>query len=284
MKYLIIIFSLLALNSCTQKEFSLHEKGFEYLFHHQDPDNIKPELGDIMILNMDYYYNGDSLLFSTKELSTPFRMKLKKNMPTGETIDDALALMNIGDSASFKLNATLFYTITKHQKVPVKVKQDDQITFHVKLVRTIVKEKFEKEIRRKKQPDTIEKELDLLENYIKNSNITQEPTASGLYFIENQKGTGNKAKMGSQVTVHYSGYFINGENFSNTYESNQPFTFTLGKDELIAGFQEGILKMSGKGHYTLIIPSYIGYGSKGNQTIPANKTLIFEIDVLSIKN
>jgi FKBP-type peptidyl-prolyl cis-trans isomerase len=57
----------------------------------------------------------------------------------------------------------------------------------------------------------------------------------------------------------------------------------LGKDDLIAGFQEGISQMRAKGHYKLVIPSSLAYGETGNEIVPPNETLIFEIDVLSVE-
>ena len=285
MRFTLLILSVtLFLFSCQQKEtYIKHENGFEYLFYSQDKSANKPHVGDILVLSMEYYFNGDSLLFSSKELSNPFRMKLKRTKPIGETIDDALSLMHIGDSASFKLNASIFYTQTKKQDVPLNVKQDDQITFYVKLLRVISHEQFDKELEKKKIPDTVEQEQTLLESYLKTSGITVEPINSGLYFVEDIEGKGEKAKIGSQVTLHYSGYYINGKSFSSTYEMGKPFTFILGKDELINGFQEGILMMQKKGRYTLVIPSHLAYGSEGNSTIPPNKTLIFEIDIIDIK-
>lgn len=283
MKYLLIITLLIGLASCQDtQEYTQHEKGFEYLFYHQNQNAEKPRLGDVMVLSMEYFFNGDSLLFSSKELSNPFRMKLKRTVPTGQTIDDALSLLHIGDSVSFKVNANLFYTQTKKQDVPLNVKQNDYITFYVKLLSVVNQEQFE-QIRVKKEPDTIEREQELLERYLQMSNITVEPTNSGLYFVENIEGKGELAKIGNRVSVHYSGYFIDGKGFSSTYESGKPFTFILGKDDLIAGFQEGIGMMQKKGHYTLVIPSHLGYSKEGNESIPPNKTLIFEIDVLDIR-
>ncbi len=284
MKQLLILLGLSLLFSCNNNSsYTLHEKGFEYKFFNKNDDAPKPRVGDVMVLNMAYYYNGDSLLFSSKELSNPFRMKLKRAKPIGETIDDAMSLLHIGDSASFRVNANLFYAQTKQQDIPKKVKQNDKITFYVKLIKVINKEQFQKEQAKKQVPDTPKKEEQLLKRYLEMSNIKVEPTNSGLYFIEDLKGKGKKPVTGNRVTVNYSGYFIDGKSFSNTYDMGKPFTFTLGKDELIAGFQEGIYKMQKNGHYTLIIPSYLGYGKKGNERIPANKTLIFEIDVLDIK-
>jgi len=286
MKYLLILISIFTLFSCENSEkYIQHEKGFEYLFYTHNESAEKPKLGDIMVLDMKYYLHGDSLLFSSRELSNPFRMKLKRTTPVGETIDDALSLLHIGDSASFKLNASNFYRITKQREVPMGIKQSDIIIFYVKLVKLIKKEKFEQEIIKnaEQEANTPEEEEKLLKRYLQMSNITVEPTNSGLYFVEDIKGKGAQAKNGSEVTLHYSGYFINGKSFSSTYEIGEPFTFTLGKTELISGFEEGISMMRKKGHYTLVIPSYLAYGQEGNETIPPNKTLVFEIDILDIK-
>jgi len=284
MKYIfsIVAFTLLLACQNTSTKFTKHEMGFEYLFHTQDKTADKPKIGDILVLNMSYYYNGDSLLFSTQELNTIYRMKLKKSQVNGETIDDALAMMHIGDSASFKVNANLYYALTKKQNVPLKVKQSDFITFHVKIKSVIDRKKYQDEVD-KREKISPEKEEELLKRYLKMSNITVEPTNSGLYFVEDIKGDGAKAKHGKEVTLHYSGYFINGKSFSSTYESGRPFTFILGKTDLIAGFEEGISLMQKKGRYTLVIPSHLAYGKEGNDRIPPNKTLIFEIDLIDIK-
>jgi len=283
MKQTLIILGFFLLFSCGNKTtYTKHEKGFEYLFYTHNEDATKPKVNDVMVLNMDYYFNDDSLLFSSSELSTPFRMKLKRSVPTGETIDDALSLLHIGDSASFKINANLFYTITKKVDVPLNVKLSDQITFYVKLKEIISYEKFQNQ-KIKPRNDTPKDEQRLLKRYIEMSNITVEPTHSGLYFIEDIKGKGEKPKIGDKITLNYSGYYVNGESFTSTYESGKPSVFTLGKDDLIPGFQEGISMMQKGGHYTLIIPSYLAYGEMGNELIAPNKTLIFEIDILDIR-
>lgn len=281
LKFTLIAISL-SLISCDKAEYQTHEKGFEYLFFEQNLSAPKPRVGDIMILKMDYFLNGDSLLFSSSELNYPFRMKLKRNEPNGETIDDALSLLHTGDSASFKVNANLFYTLTQKQDVPIEIKQTDLIVFYVKLVKVIDYETFQKE-NTSTEIETPEQEEALLKHYLESANIKIEPSNSGLYFIEDIAGKGPKAQIGHQVTIHYSGYFVDGKPFSSTYNAGRPFKFTLGKDDLIIGFQEGISQMQAKGRYTLIIPSFLAYGKEGNAMIPPNKTLIFEIDVLKIE-
>jgi FKBP-type peptidyl-prolyl cis-trans isomerase len=270
------------LASCQQDKFIKHEKGFEYLFFEQNQNNKKPKLGDVMVLNMSYSLNNDSLLFSSEMLNNPFRMKLKKNKPNGATIDDALSLMHMGDSACFILNANLFYTLTKKQKVPMNITHQDKIYFYVKLKEVVNYEDFVKQ-RSTPKANTPEEEMLLLDRYLKMGNIQAKPLASGLYFIEDIAGQGPLPKYGQTISLHYNGYFVNGQGFSNTYESGKPFDIVFGKTDLIKGFEEGLSMMKNKGHYTLIIPSHLAYGSEGNQSIPANKTLIFEIDILNIE-
>ncbi len=282
LQYFILSISGILLWSCTQsKEFQKHEEGFDYLFFNHSEDSLKPKSGDVMLLSMEYYLNNDSLMFSSKELSTPFRMKLKRNQPAGATIDDALALLHIGDSACFRVNATLYYTLTRQQKIPTTIKQNDQIYFYVKLKGVTSFEQFVKE-KKKQQKDTPEREMKMLERYIEMSNIEEKPTNSGIYVVEDVAGKGKTAQQGQHISLHYQGYFVDGQVFSSTYETGRPFDVIFGKTDLIQGFEEGLSHLKKGGHYRLIIPSHMAYGTEGRGTIPPNKTLIFEIDVLDI--
>jgi FKBP-type peptidyl-prolyl cis-trans isomerase len=124
----------------------------------------------------------------------------------------------------------------------------------------------------------------LLDDYLQRANITVEPTHSGLYFIEMEKGNGSKPKPEQALVVHYTGYFIDGNIFSTTYYDGRPFEFKYGNGEVIQGWEEGISQMNVGGKYKLIIPSHLAYGSegKGSRILPYS-TLIFEIELLGIK-
>lgn len=102
---------------------------------------------------------------------------------------------------------------------------------------------------------------------------------------EIQVGTGQEAKTGDTVNVHYSGYLIDGKKFDSSIDRGQPFTFTIGSGEVIQGWDIGVASMRVGGKRRLIIPPSFGYGSKdvGNGLIPPNSVLIFDIELLSIK-
>jgi FKBP-type peptidyl-prolyl cis-trans isomerase len=125
-------------------------------------------------------------------------------------------------------------------------------------------------------------EADIRNQYIQANNITVAPTASGLYFIENEKGTGPKAEPGSTVYVHYTGKLLDGTVFDSSIERGEPFNFKLGVGQVIKGWDEGIGMMNQGGKATLIIPSDIAYGSRAAGQIPAYSTLVFDVELVEV--
>jgi FKBP-type peptidyl-prolyl cis-trans isomerase FkpA len=105
---------------------------------------------------------------------------------------------------------------------------------------------------------------------------------SGLYIRETAPGTGEAAKPGDRVKVHYTGWLANGQQFDSS-RSGEPIEFTLGTGEVIAGWDEGVAGMQVGGRRQLVIPPALGYGpmSPGGG-IPPNATLVFEVELLGI--
>jgi peptidylprolyl isomerase len=95
-------------------------------------------------------------------------------------------------------------------------------------------------------------------------------------------GTGPEAKAGQSVTVNYVGVlFHGGKLFDASWKRKEPFNFTLGKGQVIPGWDQGVAGMKVGGRRELVIPSALGYGAKGSPpSIPANAPLVFVIDLL----
>jgi FKBP-type peptidyl-prolyl cis-trans isomerase FkpA len=109
------------------------------------------------------------------------------------------------------------------------------------------------------------------------------PTGGGTLVIEDLVvGTGATAAAGDTVTVHYIGTLTNGTKFDSSYDRGQPYTFQVGAGRVIAGWDQGVPGMKVGGKRRLTIPPSLGYGSQANGPIPANSTLVFDIDLLSI--
>ena len=103
--------------------------------------------------------------------------------------------------------------------------------------------------------------------------------------IEDLKvGTGAAAKAGQTVTVHYVGTLTDGKKFDSSRDRGQGFTFPLGSGRVIKGWDVGVAGMQVGGLRKLTIPPEMGYGARGfPPVIPANATLVFEVELLSIK-
>lgn len=105
-----------------------------------------------------------------------------------------------------------------------------------------------------------------------------------LNIIEVTPGTGEAAKAGDKVSVHYTGKFLNGTVFDSSYPRKEPISFTLGAPGLIKGFDQGATGMKVGGKRTITIPYQMAYGPKGRPpVIPAFSTLIFELELMKIE-
>jgi len=109
-------------------------------------------------------------------------------------------------------------------------------------------------------------------------------TASGLQYWDIKVGTGAEAKPGNKVTVHYTGWLTSGKKFDSSVDAGKPFEFTIGRGDVIKGWEEGVAGMKVGGKRQLRIPPELGYGASGYPgVIPANATLIFDIQLLGVK-
>ncbi len=109
-------------------------------------------------------------------------------------------------------------------------------------------------------------------------------TESGLKYYDFKKGSGSTPNTGQTVVVHYSGWLTDGKMFDSSVVKKKPFSFVLGTGGVISGWDEGVASMSVGGKRQLVLPPDLAYGEQGaGNVIPAGATLIFEIELLSIK-
>ncbi len=112
---------------------------------------------------------------------------------------------------------------------------------------------------------------------------TTRTTETGLIIEDKLIGDGDEAVSGKTVTVNYTGTLVNGDQFDSSI-GRAPFSFPLGAGRVIKGWDEGVSGMKVGGKRILTIPPELGYGSRGaGNVIPANATLIFEVDLLKVK-
>ena len=111
---------------------------------------------------------------------------------------------------------------------------------------------------------------------------------NGLKYTDTKTGDGAAAAAGNKVSVHYTGWLFNNgtkaAKFDSSVDRGQPFQFTLGAHQVIAGWDEGVAGMKVGGKRALIIPPELGYGARGaGGVIPPNATLMFDVELLGVQ-
>ena len=114
-------------------------------------------------------------------------------------------------------------------------------------------------------------------------------TQSGLKITDTKVGDGATPKTGQTCVMHYTGWLYEngakGKKFDSSVDRDEPFEFAIGAHQVIRGWDEGVATMKVGGKRTLIIPPELGYGARGaGGVIPPNATLVFDVELLDVKN
>ena len=285
----------LALVSCKNSEFEGYttaENGLNYKFYNHDENGTKPKEGDGVAFSFIIkQYSKDSVLVDSKTItgdgSGVFKYRLPKSSFAG-SIEDGLAMMSKGDSASFIINADSFFLKTQRApSLPPHIKPGDHLLVTIS-VRDIKGQK-DLDAEQKQQQAEMEKKMmefqaaekPAFDKYLADNKINTKPTASGLIYIETKKGSGPHPAATDQVVVQYTGTLLDGTKFDSSLDHDGPATFGL--NQVIPGWTEGLQLMSKGGKAKLVIPSALGWGAQGNgQMIPPYAAVLFDVELIDI--
>lgn len=268
------------------------ESGLHYKFYNKNENGKKVELGSgIYFSYIIATYPKDSVIVDSKKVSQDgsayTRFALNASSFKG-SFEDGFLMMNEGDSASFIVPADSFFLKTMGMNaLPAGVKPGDHLKgiFSIKEVKT----KAEVEANQKQQMADQEKmmremsakETEDFNKYLADNKIDAKPTASGLIYVEVKKGKGANPKPTDIVKVHYTGKLLDGKTFDSSVDRGEPIEFPL--NQVIPGWTEGLQLMAKGGKAKLYIPSNIGYGPRGQGPIPPFATLVFDVELIDIK-
>ncbi len=278
------------LTSCSQPPsrhpgFKKTSTGLYYKFYHKSDDTTQPRLTEYAMVEM-IYGTPDSVLFDSRNLPAsqrPMKIPMIKSIYKGD-IYEGIEMMHVGDSAVFQSNAdSVFKKLFRMRKLPAFVDSTKDVYFAIKLVGVKTPQQLQAEdsARMTKLRNAESKER---EAYLKKNNITVKPSPDGLYFIPEKRGKGPHPKVGEKVSVHYTGYLLNGKKFDSSLDRGKPFEFTLGKHQVISGWDEGVAMLRKGGTAKLIIPSSLGYGTRNMGPIPPFSTLVFDVELVNIQH
>lgn len=264
-------------NTKCYEGYTQSSSGLYYKFYHQNEGDT-PQVRDFLDIYMSCSINDTIVIIPENRMVTPMMNSLFRG-----DLFEGIAMMHLGDSASFMVRAdSTFYTLFGRQ-MPKEFSVNDMMRFEVRLNDFYPEsEMAAKRIEYMKTTypnETLSAENELIEYFV-NNNIEPITTSSGLNYVITKEGNGEMPGVGTLVKVHYTGKLLDGTVFDSSVKRNEPFQFVLGIGQVIPGWDEGLQLLSKGSKAVLYIPYYIAYGDSGAGTIPPFATLIFEVELI----
>ena len=232
------------------------DSGLKYVIWKKG-DGEKAEAGDNVSVNYDGRLLDGSEFDSSYKRGKPFSFPLG----AGRVIkgwDEGIAYLNVGDSATLIIPSELGYGSMDRPNIPA----NSTLVFHVEL----------EDVKKVVKPEPYD---------VAGKDTTY--TGTGLKYIKLNETDGKAVTAGATVAVHYTGYLLDGTIFDSSISRGEPISFPIGQGRVIKGWDEGIAYLKVGEKARLIIPSELGYGSRAMGPIPANATLIFDVELVDVK-
>ena len=253
-------------------------------------------IGRVLSIHVQYRTGKDSTLFnSRRQLRMPVQIPLAELKVKGG-LEEALALLQPGDSAAFRFNADSVFTKSFRQPVPPPVRQAGNVlVLLVKATSILTPEEARAEQQRmleqaQQQEVTaaaqrLPKDIAAIQAYGKRNKLVLQKTPGGAHYVITRRGTGAKPKAGQTVSVLYKGSLLNGKMFDSTEKmGNKPIDFPIGVGQVIPGWDQTIPLLPKGSKAILLIPSALAYGTRGaGATIPPNAILRFDVELVDVK-
>jgi FKBP-type peptidyl-prolyl cis-trans isomerase len=256
--------------------------GLYYKIHSEDKnDTARIHTGSIVTLYLKYGLK-DSTLFDSKDIPQPIMLPVIEAQYEGDFYD-GLRLLKQGDSASFVLKAGPLFTKTFGQpELPAFLTAETDIYFDLMVRKVQSQEDIDRETEIKNM-EMEKEEMSKIEQYIKSNNITVQPTATGIYYMETKKGSGKTPVEGGYCSAHYTVYLLGGDKLFSTYDRKEPIDFKCGSQFENKGFQEIITMMKEGGKANAIVPSSMAFGAQGaGNFVPPFTTLYYDIELVKV--
>ena len=283
-------------------EYKIFKKvGSKYELREIGPDGdptYKDRVGKFLTAHIQTRTAKDSVMDNTRKQfdNSVVPLQLGEVQRKGGP-EEAYALLQAGDSAVFRFALDSLF---KGRPAPPALKKaGSYVQLFVstdKLIERPEAEKLQQTLQAKammaQQKDMAEyatkqgaKDDVVIQEYMKKNGLKMQKDASGLYYQVLKPGTGPNAVAGQRVSMKYSGTLLSGKEFDSTDKhGGQPFEFTLGRGEVIPGWDKGVVLLNKGSRAIFLIPAPLAYGKAGaGADIPADAPLKFDVEVLDIK-
>jgi FKBP-type peptidyl-prolyl cis-trans isomerase FkpA len=272
--------------------------GIRYFFIKHDKNGVKPAMGDIAFVRIVYKRDDDSLLFDSHSggrTDSTSMIPLNLTSSFKGSIEQCIAMMAAGDSASFLINSDSIYLKEfKQKEVPKFVKKASSLKFYIKLVRfeTLKQLKDAQYAMYENKMAEIKKtqnaEAPTIAKFLSDNNIKAKPIMiDSLYELERTGGNGKPIYEGDSVEVRYKGMLLDGTVFDQSDRGDGgKGTFKIlytHNAKLIRGWVEVLASMHEGEKVKILLPSSMAYGPYGaGKAIKPYTPLLFEIEVVKV--
>jgi FKBP-type peptidyl-prolyl cis-trans isomerase len=258
------------------------DSGMYYKIYTDDnEDTTMVRTGSIITVGLTYGLK-DSTLFDSKESPQPIMLAVDESKYEGDFYD-ALRMLKKGDSASFVLKAGPFFTQTFGQpQVPEFCQEETDLYFHIRILNCQTQQELDRETEIKNM-ELEKEEMAKLAAYVSANQVSVQPSASGIYFLETKKGSGKAPVENGYLTVHYTVNLLGGDQLFSTVEKGEPVDFKYGSQFENEGFMEVVGMMREGGKVNAIVPSAMAFGAQGaGNVVPPFSTLYYDIDLVKV--
>ncbi|MDB4926685.1 FKBP-type peptidyl-prolyl cis-trans isomerase [Mucilaginibacter sp.] len=294
--FVFLLVAAFATKASAQNGFQRTAKGTEYrMLTHNPGDRIK--VNDVITFQVVQKTDKDSILFSTYTTGRPAQAQIQ---PTGDLMD-IFPLLTLKDSVLIKVPTDTIFN-GHEDKRPAFLPKGSNLLFLMKIIKvqslTEAMAERDREIAEGKaliakyQAD----ETANTDKYIATNKLILKTTTSGLKYKINKASVKRKPLAGDTLLVNYVGRTLDGKVFDSSIaaegakaglqrpaDSYQPLQMVVGHDEVIPGWDEGLLLLNEGSKATFIIPSKLAYAEKGSGDIKPFSTLLFDIELVKIK-
>ncbi len=298
--FLALGIALAALTSC--KQFKKGPAGDMLYKIYEDKTSPLIKEGDFVSIQAVEKTEEDSVLFSSYEFDRPSLLVRQKSIFKGDLFE-ALGMLSEGDSATFKISIDSMEK--KMQKPKPKNTKGKYLVYDIKVLKVIPKGKLDDQAFKTKLNEYMVVEMQKAKNneggringYISKKDLKSKikVTSSGLNYIVDKEGAGQKPVAGDTVSLNYKGYLLSGKVFDTTLPDEakkaglftagrpyEPLKVPVGGNSTIPGFDEALMLFNKGTKATVIIPSKLAYGEKGNPSIPPYTPLVFDITIENV--
>ena len=266
-------------NNEDYSDFNRTHGGLLYKFHRtNDGATLTPK--DVVEIKMNYFLN-DSLLFTSQDYPRKFNMPVENSVFEGD-LYEGLAMMHVGDSASFVIRADSTY-MKLWKKAAVGIKNTDVIRFDISVVSREDRDAFTQRVYAKKREQAEQSRADL-QVYLNDNEIVEKPRPSGLIIQTIIEGYGAKASSGDVVKIHYTAELIDGTFYRSTRRENVPETLYLANFPSYhpRGLSEALHQMREGEIAKVIIPSHLAFGQKDVYNLPPFANFVYDVEVVEV--